>query len=155
MAMEQPILVTEDEKQKIQTELTELITVKRPEIARKIGRAAADGDLSENGAYHDAKEQQGHIEGRIQRLEYLVRNAVVVEPQKDVIGIGSTVHLRTESGTEQAYRLVSIHGARPSEGLLSGESPLGQSLLGHSAGETVTYATPNGAQRSVEILRIE
>jgi transcription elongation factor GreA len=154
MSVQQSVLLTEDEKQRLNAELNELITVKRPEIAQKIGRAAADGDLSENGAYHDAKEQQGHIEGRIQELEYLVRNAVVVAPQEDRVSIGSTVHVKDDTGQAKAYRLVSKHSARPSEGLISVESPLGQALLDHAVGDTVTYGTPKGQQKSVTILRL-
>jgi transcription elongation factor GreA len=149
------ILVTEDEQQRIKAELHELITVRRPQIAKKIGQAAADGDLSENGAYHDAKEQQGHVEGRIQELEYLVRNSVVVAPQSDRVGLGSTVHIKDENGSPKIYRIVSKHSARPSEGLISDESPLGQALMNHESGETVTYTTPGGQQKSVSIVKLE
>lgn len=149
------IALTEEEKQKLESELDVLVSVKRPEIAKKIGRAAADGDLSENSAYHDAKEQQGHVEGRIMELKYLVRNAVVVEPQTDQVSMGTTVHIKDEMGKKRSYRLVSRHGARPSEGLISDESPLGRAMLGHTPGESVTYKTPSGDERSVKILRIE
>lgn len=155
MAISNDVLLTEEERKRLVAELHELVHVRRPEIAKKIGRAAADGDLSENGAYHDAKEQQGHIEGRIQELEYLVRNAVVVTPQGDTIGLGSTVHIDDESGNSKLYRLVSKHSARPSEGLISDESPLGQALVGHVAGESVSYSTPNGAQKTVTIVKVE
>ncbi len=147
--------MTAEEKRRLEQELTQLISVKRPEIAGKIGRAAADGDLSENGAYHDAKEQQAHIEGRIAELEYVVRNAVVVEPQADAIGLGNLVHIKDESGGERSFRVVSKLSARPSEGLLSDESPLGAALLGHVPGESVSYQTPAGQSKTVTILSIE
>ena len=155
MAISNEILVTQAEHDRLVAELTELVNVRRPEVAKKIGRAAADGDLSENGAYHDAKEQQGHVEGRIQELEYLVRNATVVAPQTDKVGLGSAVHISDDNGAEKLYRLVSKHSARPSEGLISDESPLGQALIGHTAGESVSYSTPNGTEKSVKIIRIE
>jgi transcription elongation factor GreA len=146
--------VTQEEEDRLKSELHELIRVKRPEIAKKIARAAADGDLSENGAYHDAKEQQGHIEGRIQELEYLVRNALVVQPLAGKVGLGSTVHITDDGGEAKTYRLVSRHSARPREGLISDESPIGKAIMGHSPGETVTYETPNG-HKSVTIQSIE
>lgn len=155
MSVGQQVFLTEAEKQRLERELEELITVRRPEIAHSIGRAAADGDLSENGAYHHAKEQQGHLEGRINELEYLVRNAVVVEPTKDIAGIGSTVHITDDSGSPRSYQVVSKHSAKPSEGLISDESPLGRALMGRSAGESVEYSTPAGQKKSVKILSIE
>lgn len=155
MAIGGRISVTEEERQRLQADLDELVSVKRPMIARKIGRAAADGDLSENGAYHDAKEQQGHIEGRIQELEYVMRNAVVVEPQLGSVGLGNTVAIEDEKGDTKTYRVVSKHSARPSEGLISDESPLGRALIGHGAGERVMYTTPNGLEKSVTIQSIE
>jgi transcription elongation factor GreA len=155
MASDQPILMTEEEKRNIEMELDTLINVKRPEIAVKIGRAAADGDLTENGAYHDAKEQQGHLEGRIQELEYLLRNAIIVTPSAGEIGLGNTVRIEDDAGNQRTYRLVSKHSAKPSEGLISDESPLGAALIGHTAGEQVTYKTPTGATRTVKILAVE
>ncbi len=156
MATQQQILVTQEEKNKIETELAELVNVRRPQIAQKIGQAAADGDLSENGAYHDAKEQQGHIEGRIAELEFVARNAVVVEPDtKGTAGMGNTVEIKDERGKTKVYRLVSVHGARPSEGLISVESPLGAALFGNKSGDQVRYRTPSGEERAVTILRVE
>lgn len=155
MSIGNQIFVTEEEKRRLQRELEELITVKRPEMAESIGRAAADGDLSENGAYHHAKEQQGHLEGRINELEYLVRNAVVVQPTTDRVGIGSTVRITDENGGAHTYQVVSKHSAKPSSGLISDASPLGSALLGGAAGDTVRYSTPSGRQKSVTIESIE
>ena len=156
MTTQGQIHVTEAEKQKIEAELRELIDVRRPLIAKKIGQAAADGDLSENGAYHDAKEQQGRVEGRIQELEYLARNAVVVEPRNDdSIGIGNTVDLEDERGQKRTYQIVSQHGVSASAGLISDRSPIGSALMGHGAGDSVTYKTPSGEERTVKILEVK
>ena len=148
------VLLTAEERARLKAELDELVNVRRPDIAGKIGRAAADGDLSENGAYHHAKEQQGHLEGRIGELEYLLRNAVVVEPTSDVVGFGSTVHITDDQGKPKTYQLVSKHSARPSEGLISDESPIGHALLGKGPGETVEYGLPNGQKKSVTIKSV-
>jgi transcription elongation factor GreA len=156
MTTQGQILVTEEEKKKIEDELRELIDVRRPLIAKKIGQAAADGDLSENGAYHDAKEQQGRLEGRIQELEHLARNAVVVEPRNDnSIGIGNSVRLKDERGNERTYKIVSEHGVSASNGLISDRAPLGAALVGHAAGDSVTYKTPSGEERTVTILDVD
>lgn len=156
MTTQGQILVTEDEKKKIDAELRELIDVRRPQIAAKIGQAAADGDLSENGAYHDAKEQQGRLEGRIQELEHLARNAKVVEPRDDnSIGIGNSVRIKDERGNERSYKIVSQHGVSASNGLISDKAPLGSALMGHAKGDSVTYKTPSGEARTVKILEVE
>jgi transcription elongation factor GreA len=154
MPIAERISLTEEEHNKLQAELDELVNVKRPQIAQKIGRAAADGDLSENGAYHDAKEQQGHLEGRIQEIDYLIRNSVVVEPAKGKVGLGNTVEIKDDRGNQRTLRLVSKHGVRVAEGLISDESPLGRALMGHTSGESVSYRTPNGQERSVKILKV-
>lgn len=156
MTTQGQILVTEDEKKKIEAELRELIDVRRPQIAKKIGQAAADGDLSENGAYHDAKEQQGRLEGRIQELEHLARNAIVVEPRADdSIGIGNSVRIKDERGNERTYKIVSQHGVSASNGLISDKAPLGSALMGHAKGDSVAYKTPSGEERTVKILDVE
>ena len=155
MAIGNEVLLTEEERRRLQSELDELVGVKRPEIARKIGQAAADGDLSENGAYHHAKEQQGHLEGRIMELEHLLRNAVVVEPTTHIVGIGSVVHIRDEHGKTKRYQVVSKHSAKPSEGLISDESPLGKALIGTAAGNKATYETPSGQAKTVTVETIE
>ncbi len=154
MSVGSQIKLTPAEKDRLQAELHELVSVKRPEIAKKIGNAAADGDLSENGAYHHAKEQQGHLEGRIGELEHLLRNAVVVEHTGDAVGIGAHVDIKDESGKVRSYQVVSKHSAKPSEGLISDESPLGEALLGKVAGDKVEYRTPAGQTKSVTIVSI-
>ena len=88
-------------------------------------------------------------------MEYLLRNAVVVEPTTHVVGIGSTVHIKDEHGKPRTYQVVSKHSARPSEGLISHESPIGKALMGQAAGATVEYPTPAGQTKSVSIVGIE
>src|SRR5579859_2096036 len=109
MAVNKPVTLTADGKRELEEKLNFLKTVKRPEIADKIGRAASDGDLSENGAYHQAKEDQGRLEGQIAEFEYIVRNAEVAVDTGDRVGIGKHVIVRDESGIEKTYRLVSSH----------------------------------------------
>ena len=80
----------------------------------------------------------------------------MIEPTTGTVSLGSTVNIKDDSsGAVSTYKLVSKHGAKPREGLISDESPLGQALMGHAAGDTVTYTTPNGQQKTVTIQSIE
>src|SRR5947209_16619174 len=129
MATDKTVTLTADGKRELEEKLDILKRVKRPEIAEKIGRAASDGDLSENGAYHQAKEDQGRLEGQINELEYILRNAVVATDTGDAVGIGKHVTVRDETGSDKTYRLVSSHEVDPSKGYISDVSPIGSALM--------------------------
>ncbi len=139
--------LTVEGKEELERELDELKTVRRPELARKLSEAVSMGDLKENADYHDAKEQQGFIEGRIKYIENILRTAVVVENQNNngVVGVGSTVTI-VESGTteEEIYTIVGAAEANPAERKISNESPIGAALMGHKKDEKVTARTPAG-----------
>src|SRR6478735_7494406 len=144
---------------RLAAELDDLTTRGRIEVANKIETARLLGDLSENGDYHAAKDEQGHMEGRIRQLEYLVESAVIVEAASDgSVGLGSVVTVRFDGDPEdeaQRYLIGHIDKQHPDFEVMSDQSPLGAALLGHSAGEVVTYATPSGAQLQVEVLAVE
>lgn len=152
--MNKPVALTAEGKRDIEEKLHFLKTVRRPQVAEKISTAASDGDLSENGAYHNAKEEQGWLEGQIAELEYIVRHAVVAEDTGDRVGIGKRVTVTDESGKERTYRLVSSHEANPSEGMISDQSPIGAALMGHRAGDTVQAQTP-GRARTFTLVSVE
>src|SRR5437588_6521067 len=122
MAVNKTVTLTAEGKREMEEKLAHLKTVKRPEIAKKIGRAADDGDLSENGAYHQAKEDQGRLEGQIAELEYILRNAQVDTDTGERVGIGKHVTVQDESGNEKTYRLVSSHEVNASLGSISDKS---------------------------------
>lgn len=153
MATEKTVTLTEDGKRDLEAKLDILKRVKRPEIADKIGRAASDGDLSENGAYHQAKEDQGRLEGQIAELEYILRNAEVAQDTGDAVGIGKHVTVRDEDGAEKTYRLVSSHEVDPSKGYISDVSPIGSALMGAKAGETVR-ADVRGREKVLTIVNV-
>jgi transcription elongation factor GreA len=146
MTINKSVTLTAEGKREMEEKLQFLKSVKRPEIAGKIGRAADDGDLSENGAYHQAKEDQGRLEGQIAELEYIVRNAIVAEDTGDRVGIGKHVTVQDESGKEKVYRLVSSHEVNASLGYISDKSPIGSALMGARAGDTVEAQTPGKAR---------
>lgn len=146
MASEQAYLTKQGEAN-LRNELKELIEVKRPELARRLKEAIAQGDLKENADYHDAKEQQGFIEGRIQHIEAILRDATVVEDQgpSDEVRIGSTVIIREEGMDEdEEYKIVGSAEANPRERKISGNSPIGKALLGKKKGRKVRVKTPDG-----------
>jgi transcription elongation GreA/GreB family factor len=105
MALKRPQVLTAEGKRELEGRLSFLKSVKRPEIAKKIGQAADDGDLSENGAYHQAKEDQGRLEGQIAELEAILRHAEVAPDTGDFAGIGKHVTVRDESGGKPVPRL--------------------------------------------------
>ncbi|MBK8028592.1 MAG: transcription elongation factor GreA [Anaerolineae bacterium] len=131
----------------LKRELDTLITVRRPELAKKLAEAVAEGDLKENANYHDAKEQQAFIEGRIKYLEHILRTATIIqrEGKTDVVSLGSMVTIIEEGyDDEETYSIVGAAEANPAEGKISNLSPIGAALLGAKKGDKVRVKTPNG-----------
>ncbi|MAS34495.1 MAG: transcription elongation factor GreA [Anaerolineaceae bacterium] len=142
--------LTQEGAAELQQELDRLIQVKRPELAQKLKEAVAQGDLKENADYHDTREQQAFVEGRIQYLENVLRSAVIIQTggAKDVVSLGSEVTIR-EEGTDddETYMIVGAAEANPREGKISHESPIGSALLGQKKGATVQVETPGGVTK--------
>lgn len=142
---------------RLRSELEVLTTEGRIDIAHKIEAARALGDLSENGDYHAAKEQQGKMEARIRQISGLLADAVVVESPEggDTVAVGTVVHLRFEGDDEVERFLVgSIEERREGLDVLSPGSPLGQAVIGASPGEHRTYEV-NGNRLGIEVVAIE
>ena len=146
--------------ERLQAELTDLTTRGRIEVAQKIEAARLLGDLSENGDYHAAKDEQGHMEGRIRHLEHLLdpENHEIVEAGDDgTVTPGTIVTILYEGDDEDmAERYLIGHQEERSEGLdvMSPNSPLGTALLGRAPGDIVEYQAPTGMLR-VRILEVE
>ncbi len=141
-------LTTADGLEALEAELAKLEGDGRREIAGRIKTAREWGDLKENSEYHDAKNEQAHLETKIARLREKISGAVVVAETPDgdagVVGFGSTVVVRDQDGVEQTWRIVSSHDASPREGRLSAESPVAVALLGRAPGEQAAVALPKG-----------
>lgn len=139
--------LTVEGRETIERELAKLIEVDRPELARKLKEAVAQGDLKENADYHDAKERQGFIEGRIAELELTLRRAIIIEKgnKSDIVQIGDTVTI-CEIGMDEdeVYTIVGAAEANPTDGRISNESPIGRALLGKKKGSKVKVETPGG-----------
>ncbi len=138
---------------RLKAEHEDLTTRGRVDIARKIETARELGDLSENGDYHAAKEEQGKMEGRIMHLNAILENHVIVEPSdSSEVRVGSVVEIRYEGDDDtERFLLGSIEERGSDLEVMSPGSPLGSALLGKKVGDTVAYETPTGATLSVEI----
>jgi transcription elongation factor GreA len=150
---ERPVLLTQDGLRQLEAELDVLVRVRRGEIAERIRQARDFGDIAENAEYAEAKNEQSLVEGRIQTLEAMLRNAVVIEDEPretGVVGVGAEVRVSSDEG-EERYAIVGAAEADPLRGRISNESPLGRALLGHRAGDVVEWSSPSGTSR-VRIL---
>ena len=139
--------VTIEGLEKLKKELEYLKTTKQKELAERLRKAIAFGDLSENFDYHDAKEQQEMLQRRIAELEEEIHEAKVVDPpagggKSDKVQIGSTVQVKGDS--TQIFKIVTASEADPLEGKISAESPLGSAFLGKKKGDKIQVETPGG-----------
>ena len=144
----------------LQEELFYLETVREKEVAEQIKEARSFGDLSENSEYDEAKTEQGKLYSRIAELKNLIENAEIVEEldqdaPKDAITLRSKIVIRSlDTGLAQHYEIVGSQEANPMKGLISDDSPKGKALVGHRAGDVVSFMAPAGEMR-LEILSVE
>ena len=140
------VMLTQEGLEKLKVELEHLTNVKRKEILARLKEARAQGDLSENAEYDQAREDQAKNEGRILELKAEIENAVIIEKAEGgVVDIGSTVVLfDAELEEEETYTIVGTTEADPFNNRISNESPVGAAIIGHSVGEEVTVVTPGG-----------
>ncbi len=158
MATKETIL-TADGLKKLEEELAQRKGAIREEIVERLKEARAQGDLSENSEYDQAKEDQGKNEGRIIELEQMIKTATIIDNSATkaagVVSLGSTVLLRDkETGEEETYTIVGTTEADPFENRISNESPVGAAILGKKVHSTVVANTPAG-ELSYEILEIK
>jgi transcription elongation factor GreA len=156
MAERNQVPITRDGLAEVQREVRELIEVRRPDVISKIKAAREHGDLSENFEYHAARNEQSFLETRIQELEAIVRNHVLVEGSaaNGEVGMLSTVTVQEEDSPEETYQVVPPAEANPTAGRISYESAVGKALIGHRQGEEVEVVAPTGARYSLQIVRV-
>jgi transcription elongation factor GreA len=155
--MEKEFYLTTEGAENLKNELEELKGHGREEMARRLRSALQMGDLSENADYIKAKEDQAFMEGRIQELEYQLKNAIIVnaaDVSSDTIQVGSRVTVQEADYPADVYYLVGAKEADPRNGKISNESPIGQALMGSHVGDVVTATTPGG-EIKLKILKIE
>jgi len=154
--------LTRESFEKFKKELEYLKTAKRRELAKRLEQAISFGDLTENAAYHEAKESQAFLEGKILELEDLVRNAEIIEKNEKGgwVQVGSVVYLNNLAEKKKIFKkaekfeIVSPAEADPLTGKISSESPLGKVLLNKPKGAIVEVLTPTGKIK-YKILKIE
>lgn len=159
MAEQQRTYVTQEFLEKMKQELNDLKTKKRAEVAQRLKEAIAQGDLSENSEYDDAKNEQSFVEGRILELESQIRTAVVIQSTySNHVAMASRVLIRDiYSGEKQEVTIVGSTESNPFEGKISNDSPVGRALLGTKPGDIVEVDAPQGVMKYkvLEILGSE
>ena len=142
------IVLTQEGLAKLEEELDDLKTVHRKEVNDRIRQAKEFGDISENAEYEDAKQEQAFVEGRIIRLEQMIRNARIIDTSGSTaedVQLGATVKVKeVKNGESFEFSIVGSAESDPPNKRLSNESPLGSALIGRRKGETVDVPTPRG-----------
>ena len=140
--------------EKIKKELNHLKTTKRREISERLNEAISFGDLKENAAYHEAKDDQAFLEGRIIELERIVRDSSVSPIVKSgMVEAGSLVTVKSDQGEEE-FEIVNPVESDPLKGKISESSPIGKALLGAFEGDIREIETPSGELMRYKILKI-
>lgn len=155
--MEQERYITKEGLEKLKNELDYLRKTRQKEVAEDINKAASYGDLSENAAYHHAKEALAFMRGRIAELEDIIKKSKVIEENQvnktGAVVIGSMVNMEC-NGKKEQVAVVSLDTADPMNNKISYQCPLGKALCGKSAGDEVEIETPRGKVK-YKIISIE
>lgn len=148
--------LTAEGHQRLKQELANLKGSAREALSARLRFAIQQGDLSENADYIQAKEEQGFLEGRIQELERVLKNVVIIEENRNrsTVDLGTRVTIQEADYPEETYYLVGPKESDPTNGRISHESPIGRALMGHKVGEQVIAETPDGSFQFT-IVRIE
>ena len=145
--MVDPIYLTSAGAERLREELAELKGHGRDALAARLRSAIQMGDLSENADYHKAKEDQAFLEGRIQELEYLLKNATIIEENghsRETVTVGARVTIQEADYPPETFHVVGAKEADPRNGRISNESPYGTALMGCRVGDEVTVNSPDG-----------
>lgn len=139
------IYLTKEGLKELKEEYEQLIKIKRPDILERVSQARSMGDLSENAEYVAAREELSFIDGKIEELEELIKQAVLIQEthSKGLVKLGSTVTVNVK-GKKEVFMVVGEWEADPHEKKISHESPLGKALLGKKVGEKVEVEAPAG-----------
>ena len=151
--------ITAEGLKKLEEELAQRKGPIREEIVERLKEARAQGDLSENSEYDQAKEDQGKNESRIVELERMIKTAVIIDTsssgKEGIVSLGCTVILKdVETGEEETYTVVGTTEADPFNNKISNESPVGTAILGKKIHAVVVANTPAG-ELSYEILEVK
>lgn len=154
---EEVTYLTSEGKEEMEQELKRLQEVDRPALAQRLKEAVAMGDLKENADYHDTREKMSLMDGKIQRLEQILRTAEIIENSGDTdeVRLGCTVTIREDGfDDDEVYTIVGAAEANPREGKISSKSPIGAALMNRRKGDKVKVDTPDGKVK-FKIVKIE
>lgn len=151
----QEIILTRAGYEKLEQELAERKGARRAEIIELIKEARAQGDLSENAEYDAAREDQARNESRISEIEQILAVAKIAEGDSMSVSIGSKVEIEDERGKRLTFQIVGTTQTDSLNHLISNESPAGKAMIGHVAGDKVSFTTPSGKVREYTITSIE
>lgn len=156
--MSEQVLMTLESLRQKEEELELLKTVRRKEVAARIKQAIEFGDISENSEYDDAKNEQAFIEGQIINLENLLKHARVIDSDSitnDIVSEYSIVEiLNLDTNQTLKFQIVGSVEAKPFEGKISNDSPIGAAVLGHVVGDEIEVAVPAGLSH-IRVISIE
>ena len=156
--MEEKIFpMTLEGKKKLEEELEELKTKKRPQIIERIKIARSFGDLSENSEYESAKDEQSFVENRIKEIGNMLNHAEIIDNGNvapDEVSVGKTVTFQEDDDEPETYQIVGAAESDPFNGKISNESPIAKGLIGHKKNEKVTITTPGG-EMTVKIIDVK
>jgi len=148
---EKALPMTKDGIERLEKELEHLRAVRRPEVADRIHQAKELASAQNNAEYEEAKNEQAFVEGRIMTLEHLLQNATVIDEEAahhaSRVQLGTKVSVDSNDGKKMEYTIVGAAEARPTEGLISNESPVGRALLGKRVGDEIQVSVPRGVLR--------
>ena len=149
------VYLTDEGFIELEEELNELKNVRRPEVIKALKEARALGDLSENADYDAARAEQAQVEGRIQELEKIIENALIIQKEDtDKVSLGTTVKIKyIDDAERQQDRIVGSKEADPSNNKISNESPIAKAIMSAKVGEVRKVASPNG-EYEVEVVEI-
>jgi transcription elongation factor GreA len=156
--MDKKIYLTEKGMEELKKEHDELVSAKRPQLVSRLATARDMGDLSENAEYTAAREELVFIDGRINELENLLKNASVIEEKprgrkSKIVNLGSKVTLKID-GKKEVFTIVGEWESNPEEKKISNESPIGKAILGKTIGDKIEIVVPAG-KMAYEIISIE
>jgi transcription elongation factor GreA len=148
---EKAVPMTKDGIERLEKELDHLRNVRRQEVADRIHAAKELASAQNNAEYEEAKNEQAFVEGRIMTIEHLLQNATIIDEEAahnaNRVQLGSKVSVTTNEGGKMEYTIVGAAEARPTEGMISNESPVGRALLGKRVGDEVQVNVPKGVLR--------
>lgn len=143
---QKPRQISAEFKTELERELDHLRTVVRPAVAERLKSAREGGDITDNAAFEQAKEDLARLMGRTAEIEQTLREAIVIHHngngKPSQVEVGTIVHVSRDDGRDCAYKIVETLEASPTDGKVSDRSPIGQALVGHKRGETVSVQAP-------------